>query len=284
MNSALAANPVPGKICPKVNVSVVFDGVKYKCTKVAGKLKWNSGTPIEVVSPPSPKPSPIQFLTVPAPNLGELRTEIECLKGTCFYDGPIPEGSIIKLKSLKDEWNSYGTSNGITQIFFKLTSPSGKIVISPKYNLPYGYDNTSWTTAEIGTWNLQIAGWNGSQQTEWSIAKSIQVKVLPQSANGLSKCSPELETALLGASKLASTYLKEIDYGWAKRQEVKNKYDYALNFDRKNADAYLTLVMQWDSYVSERYGFANGLLASYEKTKKTCNTQVDFPKIIDIRK
>lgn len=284
MNTSVAANPVPGKSCPKANMSIAFKDVKYKCTKVAGKLKWNAGTPINVDKAPAPKPSPIQFLSVPAPNLGEIKTEIECLKGTCFYDGPVPEGSIIKLKSLKEEWKNYGTTYGITQIFFKSTSPSGKITTSIKYNLPYEYDSTTWNTAELGTWSIQVAGWNGNQQTDWSQPKTVQIKVLPQSANGLKKCSAEVEAALANNARIAGNLMREIENAWSKREEIKNKYEYAQLFDRENMYYYLELLERWDGVLAQGYGSASGLYADYEKSKKICNSQVNFPKYVEVRR
>jgi hypothetical protein len=284
INSAIAAEPTPGKSCPKANMSMVFNDVKYKCTKAAGKLKWNSGTPINVVKVPVPKPSPIQFLAAPSPNLGEISTEIECLKGTCFYDGPVPEGSIIKVKSLKEEWRTYGTTYGISQIFFKATSPSGKITTTIKYNLPYEYDSTSWSTAELGTWSIQVAGWNGNQQTEWSQPRTVQVRVLPQSANGLKKCSAAVESALTNNARIAGNLMREIENAWSKREEIKNKYEYAQLFDRENMFFYLNILNKWDDLLSQSYGSASGLYADYEKTKKICNSQVVFPKYIEVKR
>jgi hypothetical protein len=282
--TALAEIPVSGNTCKKVNSTSVYNGIKYKCVKSNGKLKWDAGTAIKTIATPTPSPSVIPMLNILPPNLGEITTKVECLKSQCWYDGPVPPGSIIVVKSLKDEWQTYGAANQINFIFFKLTSPTGKVTISPKYSLPYQYDSSSWSTSEIGTWSIQIAGWNGSQQTDWSQPKLVQVNVLPQSANGLKKCSPEMEAALQNGANLAANLMREIDYGWTKRQEIKEKYMSAQIFSPKSSGDWYKLLLGWDDYLRQRYSSANGLYSSYESAKKTCNTLVEFPKYIEEKK
>jgi len=183
---SVSAAVLAGTKCTKVNVQKIYQGKTHTCIKLGKNLFWDNG--VKVVAPvkpstptPTPTPTPIALLKVPSPSLGEVKTEIECLESSCTYFGPVPEGSIIVVKSQKEEWKNYGLINNVSDIFFKLTSPSGKVTVSPKYKLPYGYDSTTWRTAEIGSWNVQIAGWNGTQQTDWSAATVVQVKVLPMS-------------------------------------------------------------------------------------------------------
>lgn len=173
-----------GTKCAKESVQKIYQGKTYTCIKLGKKLLWDNG--VKVVAPvkpftPTPTPTPIALLNVPSPSLGEVKTEIECLESSCSYSGPIPQGSLIVVKSQNKEWESYGVINNVSDIFFKLTSPSGKVTISSKYKLPFGYDSSKWRTAEIGSWSVQIAGWNGTQQTDWSAATLVQVTVLPMS-------------------------------------------------------------------------------------------------------
>jgi hypothetical protein len=283
-----AASPQQGKSCTKLNLVQESKGIQYKCIRVNGALKWSKQPPkdkddLGQQGKATPSPTPVSNLLIPPPNMGELYSQIECLKQSCFYSGPIPEGSIIYLKSFKEEWNTYGTQNGITHISFKLTSPSGKITYSIKYSLPYQYDSTSWKTAEIGIWSVQIAGWRENQQTDWSSPKTIEIKVLPQSANGLKKCPANLESALSDGARAAGALMREIESAWNEREIVKSKYLATQYVNPTAARQWYQLLMRWDDLLRSKYQTANGLYASYENSKKTCNTLVEFPKYVPER-
>jgi hypothetical protein len=208
------AATLAGTKCAKVSVQKIYQGKAYTCIKLGKNLFWDNG--VKVVAPvkppkptPKPTPTPIALLNIPSPSLGEVKTEIECLESSCSYFGPIPPGSIIVVKSQNKEWENYGVANNVSDIFFKLTSPSGKVTISSKYKLPFGYDSSRWRTAEIGTWSVQIAGWNGIQQTEWSAPTMIQVTVLPISpADKAAADKAASDKAVADCSRKSGTLIK----------------------------------------------------------------------------
>ena len=131
-------------------------------------------------------------LNTPAPILGEIAEVKNCF-GThwCRNLQTSSEVTQIVIEGKKDEWNTYGISNKISGFFFKLTSPSGKVEFSEKHKIPNAYDYFTWAVGETGFWNVQIAGWNGTQQTSWSSPKSVQVLSLqtPQDDVAAANCA-----------------------------------------------------------------------------------------------
>lgn len=271
-----------GAKCNKVGSTEVVKNKSYTCVKSGKKLVWKMEKyDLEKVVPVvTPTPISPTYLNIAPPSLGELTSRVECLKTSCVYNGPIPPGSVIVALTPKDEWNIYGVSNGVTHFSFKKISPTGKVTTTPKYQFPYNYTSTTFETEEIGNWQIQMAAWIGDKQTEWSSPKSISISVLPQRVNGLPKCSAEMERALQNGAYQAGILMKSIEDGLSKWKYTKDQYQLS-QLSRSGASAsWLRLAMQWEDFLRQRYATANGLYASYEDTKRVCNTSVDFPTYI----
>lgn len=222
------AAPELGSPCKSEGQESQNSGKKFVCTKSGKKLIWK-------LLPE--KPETIQYLDILPPTLGDITTKIECLKEVCVYSGETPQGSIIILKSLKDEWNAYGVTYGLTHISFRATSPSGRVINYQKSPLPYRYDTTSFKTSEIGVWNIQIAGWIDNQQTQWSLPKAVTVSVLPQSAKPEAKDTVKSKglPACSSAQKLALTQIDRNKYPLSQRLSVAQMESQKLNLDYQNA-------------------------------------------------
>jgi len=222
---------------------------KFICSKSGKKLIWKLIDADKVSNIEPLKTVETNFLNILPPSMGDITTRIECLKEVCVYSGETPQGSIIVIKALKDVWNSYAASNGLTHISFRSTSPSGKVINYSKNPLPYKYDTTAIPTSEIGIWTIQIAGWIGSQQTEWSSPKSVTVSVLPQSAK--SPINESTKTKVLpecsSSEKLALTQIARLNlplaqrYSDAQMELQKLEFDYQLANVARQINALNTL-------------------------------------------
>ena len=223
--------------CKKEGKKITNTDNKFICSKSGKKLIWKLIDADKVSNTEPLKTVETNFLNILPPSMGDITTEIECLKEVCVYSGEKPQGSIIVIKSLKEVWNSYAASNGLTHISFRSTSPSGKVINYSKNSLPYKYDKTSISTSEIGIWTIQIAGWIGSQQTEWSSPKSVTVSVLPQSAK--SPINESTKTKVLpecsSSEKLALTQIDRQNYPLTQRYSEAQMEFQKLDLDYQNA-------------------------------------------------
>jgi hypothetical protein len=152
--------------------------------------------PNAIVFPP--KKSPLNF---PPPSLGKVDAQTDCFGSSWCRALGTQDGQIV-IEGQGVEWNTYGVKNNISQFFFKLTSPSGKIEFSNKFKFPYEYYFTTFRVKEIGLWSVQIAGWSGIQQTDWSLPKVVQVRALQSSQNDV----PATDCASKSGSLVAVKY------------------------------------------------------------------------------
>jgi hypothetical protein len=125
-----------------------------------GLQKVMTEYPNAIVFPP--KKTPLNF---PPPTLGEVDAQTDCFGSSWCRALGTQDGQIV-VEGQGAEWNAYGIKYSISQFFFKLTSPSGKVEFSNKFKFPYEYYFTTFRVKEIGIWSVQIAGWNGIQQTD----------------------------------------------------------------------------------------------------------------------
>jgi hypothetical protein len=152
--------------------------------------------PNAIVFPP--KKTPLNF---PPPTLGEVDAQTSCF-GSSWCRALGTQGGQIVVEGQGAEWNTYGIKYSISQFFFKLTSPSGKVEFSNKFKFPYEYYFTTFRVEEIGLWSVQIAGWNGIQQTDWSLPKVVQVRALQNSQND----APATDCATKSGSEITVKY------------------------------------------------------------------------------
>ena len=239
---------------------------------VSGSYCKLQSTPVEINS---------QSLNVPPPPVGNVKTKIECLKQACFYNGEVPEGSIIVVNIPKNDWNQYASVNSITAFQYKYVSPKGRVTLGQKILFPLALDSVSLETDIVGVWKIQVRAYNNNKFTDWSNAVDVNVKVLSQKYNGLKKCSSELEAALQRGANSASNLMRDIEYGWSKYFEMKANYQKAQIFDRAHMMDWYKLMMDWRSYLQTRYISANGLYSAYNDAIKTCNSSVVFPTYIE---
>lgn len=223
--------------CKKEGQEISSADNKLICSKSGKKLIWKLIDNAKISNTEPLKTVETNFLNILPPSMGDITTRIECLQEACVYSGETPQGSIIVIKALKDDWNSYAASNGLTHISFRSTSPSGKVINYNKNPMPYRYDTTSIRTSEIGIWTIQIAGWIGSQQTEWSSPKSVMVSVLPQSAK--SPINESTKTKVLpectSSEKLALTQIDRQNIPLAQRYSEAQMELQKLDLDYQNA-------------------------------------------------
>lgn len=272
-----------GKPCKTPGQISESGGFRFSCNKTGGKMIWGKGTKID-----RPKPSPsatptINILSAPPVPIGVISTKPECLKSSCSYTGN-PQGSVIVVPFIRSEILNFGTVNNLTQFQVKFISPTGKVFFTTKMNIPVEYDSTSFNTAEIGVWNVQVAAFSASGQTEWA-NYPIQVTVLSQAGKanpGLKACSPKTESVIESASRAYDSLMFRIETNWNKYFEIKEKYIYASNLGRQSdAESWLNILKGWRSLLQTDYQDAGKLKTSYETLIKSCNTNIKWPDYVE---
>lgn len=221
------------------------------------------------------------------PPMGWIKTRPECSRRVCpNRDGEPGAIAILQLRSA-DQQEFYSTTLA-KQIQFRLKSPSGKVSVTMRLDVPVGYDNLLYTTNEVGIWEARISAIDSKGQSRWSDPINFSIEVLSVVGSWdpkLPRCSTELEAAMKDGAEAYGTLMENIDEAWDSGAEVKTKYEYAALFRNiYEAQQYLRILQDWDSFLAGSYARAKSLKETMDSTRKTCNSAIALDGYVEPRR